>query len=90
MSLTLDSRDDDLHKRGAAGPSTNGTNGATGFRPTHTPGRNDNPMVNVEPPRREDLQPSYAQTLHGDDAGAHGWYGSMSKLRLEVSQSYNH
>jgi hypothetical protein len=86
MSSTLASQDDDFNK---AGPSTNG---ATGFRPTakHTPGRNDNPMVNVEPPRREDLQPSYAQTLHGDDAGAHGWYGSMSKLRLEISQSYIH
>jgi erythrocyte band 7 integral membrane protein len=56
-----------------SGPST--VNG--GFRPTHTPGRNDNPMVNVEPPRREDLQPSYAQTLAGESEGAHGWYGSM-------------
>jgi erythrocyte band 7 integral membrane protein len=36
-------------------------------------------MVNVQPPRREDLQPSYAQTLVGEsDQGNHGWYGSMS------------
>lgn len=39
-------------------------------------------IVNVQPPRREDLQPSYAQTLKGEteDAGSHGWYGTMSML----------
>ena len=52
-----------------------------GFRPSHNPNGLSNPMVNVQPPRREDLQPSYAQTLAGEsDTGAHGWYGSMSKL----------
>ena len=35
-------------------------------------------LVHVQPPRREDLQPSYAQQLHGDDSAAHGWYGGMS------------
>jgi len=37
-------------------------------------------MISVQPPRREDLQPAYAQTLQGEseDAGTHGWYGSMS------------
>lgn len=37
-------------------------------------------LINVQPPRREDLQPAYAQTLMGEseDAGTHGWYGSMS------------
>jgi len=55
-----------------------------GFRPNHTPGRSDNPIMNVEPPRREDLQPSYAQTLVGEsDQGNHGWYGSMSKSSLQ-------
>lgn len=49
-----------------------------GFRPSHNPNGLSNPMVNVQPPRREDLQPSYAQTLAGEsDTGAHGWYGSM-------------
>lgn len=53
-----------------------------GFRPNHVPGRSDNPLINVEPPRREDLQPSYAQTLVGEsDQGNHGWYGSMSESR---------
>jgi len=65
-----------LHKP-AGGSGVNG-----GFRPTHTPGRSDNPIMNVEPPRREDLQPSYAQTLIGDDQVNHGWYGSMSKSAL--------
>ena len=36
-------------------------------------------LINVEPPRREDLQPSYAQTLVGEsDQLTHGWYSSMS------------
>jgi erythrocyte band 7 integral membrane protein len=49
-----------------------------GFRNGHTPGAAGNPMVVVEPPRREDLQPSYAQILQGEsDQGNHGWYGSM-------------
>ncbi len=36
--------------------------------------------IRVQPPRREDLQPAYAQTLQGEseDAATHGWYGSMS------------
>ncbi|KAH8646052.1 stomatin family protein-like protein [Tricladium varicosporioides] len=72
MSSTLDNS----IKDGQPGSSGAGVNG--GYRPTRTnPGRSDNPMVLVEPPRREDLQPSYAQTLHGDDGGEHGWYGGM-------------
>ncbi|KAI9791188.1 MAG: hypothetical protein M1816_004180 [Peltula sp. TS41687] len=43
------------------------------------PGGVNAPMVNVQPPRRDDLQPSYAQTLVDDDSSAHGWYGAMSK-----------
>ncbi|KAI9755996.1 MAG: 26S proteasome regulatory subunit rpn6 [Chaenotheca gracillima] len=36
------------------------------------------PLVHVEPPRREDLQPSYASHMGAiEDAGSHGWYGSM-------------
>lgn len=36
-------------------------------------------VISVQPPRREDLQPAYAQILQGEseDAGSHGWYGSM-------------
>ncbi|KAI9852941.1 MAG: hypothetical protein M1838_003735 [Thelocarpon superellum] len=41
-----------------------------GFRP--------HPIVSVQPPRREDLQPQYAQTLAAEEgADAHGWYGNM-------------
>jgi len=38
-----------------------------------------NGIITVQPPRREDLQPAYAQLLQGEseDAGTHGWYGSM-------------
>ncbi|KAF2147491.1 uncharacterized protein K452DRAFT_217402 [Aplosporella prunicola CBS 121167] len=41
---------------------------------------NDNgTVVKVQPPRREDLQPSYAQVIKPDteDASQHTWYGSM-------------
>jgi hypothetical protein len=35
--------------------------------------------VKVQPPRREDLQPSYAREIKPDteDETAHGWYGGM-------------
>jgi len=37
------------------------------------------PLIKVQPPRREDLQPSYARVIQPDDADAdtNGWYGSM-------------
>lgn len=50
-------------------PLVGSTNGHTAQR---------DPIINVQPPRQEDLQPSYAQVLTADDAGQHGWYGSMS------------
>ncbi|KAG9689155.1 stomatin family protein-like protein, partial [Aureobasidium melanogenum] len=36
-------------------------------------------LVKVQPPRREDLQPSYASVIKPDteDASQHGWYGGM-------------
>jgi len=43
--------------------------------------RNDDPvpLVKVQPPRREDLQPSYGRVIQPDteDDSAHGWYGGM-------------
>ena len=42
----------------------------------------NNAMIQVQPPLREDLQPSYAQHLENDDVSAHGWYGGMSKSLL--------
>lgn len=43
------------------------------------PGNRMGPIM-VQPPRREDLQPSYAQTLQGEsDSSSHGWYGGMSE-----------
>lgn len=37
------------------------------------------PIIKVQPPRREDLQPSYARVIQPDDqdADTNGWYGSM-------------
>lgn len=42
-------------------------------------GNTNHPLVNVQPPRREDLQPTYAHDMSHevDDAAAHSWYGSM-------------
>ena len=57
-----------------AGPST-GTNGATksvpdvGFRPQAN--------MAVVPPRKEDLQMSYASIVGDDDHNPSGWYGGM-------------
>lgn len=51
-------------------PVTNGDNNAIGFRPQQA--------MNVEPPKPQDLQPSYASIV-GNDANPKGWYGSMSK-----------
>ncbi|KAF2487435.1 hypothetical protein BDY17DRAFT_288964 [Neohortaea acidophila] len=49
---------------------------SSGGSRTHVPGE---PLVHVEPPRREDLQPSYARVIKPDDEDEdqHGWYGSM-------------
>jgi len=59
------------------GKGTMPSNGnAAGFRP-HNAG-----VIKVQPPRREDLQPSYAQTLQGDDdTNTYSWYASMSMSR---------
>jgi erythrocyte band 7 integral membrane protein len=51
----------------------NGISNGIGFRPHNAQAG----VISVEPPRREDLQPSYAQTLQGDDQAVHGWYGGM-------------
>jgi erythrocyte band 7 integral membrane protein len=55
----------------AKAPLTDSRNG------TNVP--HNKPFIHVEPPRREDLQPAYATVLKPDreDAGGHGWYGSM-------------
>jgi len=42
-----------------------------GFRPQN------GGIIKVQPPRREDLQPSYGQTLQETDHDTEGWYGSM-------------
>ena len=63
VSSTLNNNDN------ASGSGSNGKSRAN----------NQDPTLHVEPPRREDLQPSYARVLKPDteDESAHGWYGSM-------------
>lgn len=50
-------------------------NSTNGSGPAHI----NEPIVKVQPPRREDLQPSYAKIIEADDADADtaGWYGAM-------------
>jgi len=52
-----------------SGASTNGKAPVNGHRI-------DEPMVKVQPPRREDLQPSYARVIKADDQDSStvGWY----------------
>lgn len=77
---------EDLNNKLSSSAGASSGRQLNGARPqNNTPGRSDNPLVNVQPPRREDLQPSYAQTLHGDDQSSHGWYGSMSKSHLRCA-----
>ena len=47
--------------------------GVNGFRPQ--------PQLAVVPPRKEDLQRSYAAIV-ANDANPQGWYGSMSMSSL--------
>lgn len=56
----------------------NDTSANAGFRPTN------GGIIKVQPPRREDMQPSYAQHLQGDDAETHGWYGAMGKFIIAL------
>lgn len=54
-------------------------NDINGKAPVNGAGASDGPLIKVQPPRREDLQPSYARVIKPDDADAdtNGWYGSM-------------
>jgi hypothetical protein len=75
LRATMDSPQ---YKPDAGLGAANGKDNASpvrGFQPRH----GENGVIKVQPPRREDLQPSYAQMLQGEtEPDAHGWYGSMS------------
>jgi len=63
-------------------PQTNGGDSVkrSSNSDVQAPGRGPNePIIQVQPPRREDLQPSYAQVIKADteDASGTGWYGGM-------------
>lgn len=53
----------------------NGGGSSTSKAPA--PGYESAPKMDVQPPKQEDLQQSYA-TLIGNDPNPKGWYGSMS------------
>jgi hypothetical protein len=54
---------------------------SSGKAPLNGAGSSHHPaeLIKVEPPRREDLQPSYAREIQPDteDEAIHGWYGGM-------------
>lgn len=72
------------------------TPNAGGYRASNsTPGHprstnTDTPLIIVQPAKRADLQPSYAQLLpDDDDASTTGWYGAMSmssRLSSRIAQ----
>jgi len=54
-------------------------NSDLGKSPVRGSASDHDPLVKVQPPRREDLQPSYASVIKPDteDDSQHGWYGGM-------------
>lgn len=60
---------------GAGGYLASNSAPSGGARSTNT----ESPLITVQPAKRSDLQPSYAQILEEDpnDASTTGWYGSM-------------
>lgn len=62
-------------------PSTTANMSDIGKAPVNGAGTHDSAgnLIKVQPPRREDLQPSYAREIQPDteDDSAHGWYGGM-------------
>lgn len=57
------------HADGHTSKADSSLDGNGGFQPTH--------KMTVQPPKKEDLQRSYA-TVVDEDANPQGWYGSMS------------
>ena len=61
----------------------NGVHNGNGKAPldssSQASGGRPEPLIKVQPPRQEDLQPSYARVIKADteDEAQHGWYGSM-------------
>ena len=58
----------------------NGTRSSAQKAPRSAGGATGNgPLVKVQPPQREDLQPSYAQKIQHDDTNPsnNGWYAKM-------------
>jgi erythrocyte band 7 integral membrane protein len=56
-----------------------GNSGKAALNNDHALPNVEDSVVRVQPPRREDLQPSYAKVLKpdADDTNTHDWYASM-------------
>jgi erythrocyte band 7 integral membrane protein len=65
MSTTINGAD--AHRGGSSSKAPESEPGSIGFQPQI--------KMNVQPPKQEDLQRSYATVVA--DTGSHGWYGSM-------------
>lgn len=75
--------------RGISIAAMSDINGKAPVLPTNGAGTpHHDPIIKVQPPRREDLQPSYARIIQPDDADAdtNGWYGSM--VSADMSSVY--
>ncbi|OAA57466.1 stomatin family protein [Niveomyces insectorum RCEF 264] len=78
MSANASSASQPANGPGASGAyaATAGSSSAEGSKPVHELGFRPQVNMAVEPPRKEDLQKSYASIV-GDDGNPAGWYGSM-------------
>lgn len=72
MSSTTPIMNEQYGEGSSSKATENGTEGNGGFI--------SQAKMTVQPPKKEDLQRSYA-TIVSNDANPKGWYGSMSKFR---------
>jgi hypothetical protein len=61
--------------------ASTGLASTNGKAPAANPERRE-PLINVQPPRLEELQPKYAQHIDHDQDNpeTHGWYASFSRF----------
>lgn len=77
MSSNIYDNKSSADTEGAGESTINGGSSGKGRAPAARSDLTSQPLV-VEPPRKEDLQPSYARVISGDDDdGTHGWYGGL-------------
>lgn len=81
MSDTIKTTDSTPNIGGYRGSNSGPNSGPGQPRSTNT----ESPLITIQPTKRSDLQPSYAQVLpDDDDASTTGWYGAMSMHLLKL------